>query len=95
MIVHVVVLDPQGSAGGFDWFRDDRAAALCLARWKRERVPVLGVVPAHVHEDLSDEEITRVIDSQLPALERGLGYVSPDSSREISSGPRSMRRTSS
>jgi hypothetical protein len=75
-IVYVVVLDPQGSMGGFEWFMDGD----CPEAWiEKHQMRDLTLGVARVKIDggatMTNDEITDEIDARLPELERDLGYV--------------------
>lgn len=74
MTVHVVILDPQGSMGGFDWFYEPRAATEHLNRLVSEGIAVLGIYEVEVIASTEPDEITLEIDAILTELERALGY---------------------
>jgi hypothetical protein len=87
LTVYAVILDPQGSMGGFDWFDTDTKAQQHADRVGRDLV--LGIVPIRVDKNLSSDEITNLIDSNLTDIEHGLGYgetgnlVCPECGEEI------------
>ena len=71
MRVYVAVFNPQGSMGGFNWYRTEKEADDFANRY---RDLILGVTPLEVI-DGSREEITNEIDSRLFEIEDRLGYA--------------------
>jgi hypothetical protein len=75
-IVYVVVLDPQGSMGGFEWFMDEDGPEAWIERHKMRDL-TLGTVRVKINggAGMTNDEITDEIDARLGELERNLGYA--------------------
>lgn len=72
MIVYVVVFNPQGSMGGFNWFHKREDAKAFASQFEEELV--LGVTEFSIGPNFTPDEITDEIDAQLPETEQRLGY---------------------
>lgn len=72
MIVHAVILNPQGSMGGFDWFYERAQADAHALRVGLDLV--LGTIDLSMPDHFTREQITDEIDSYLMEIEDRLGY---------------------